>query len=136
MKIYFLCTGNSSRSQMAEAYAKKYAPSNWIIESAGTEPHGLHPNTIVVMNEVGIDVSQYTSDNIDTNFLNSSDYVITLCGDANDKCPITPPSVTRLHWPLPDPAIAKGNKNDILTTFRDIRDEIDLLVKKFVNSQK
>lgn len=136
MKIYFLCTGNSSRSQMAEAYAKKYAPSNWVIESAGTEPHGLNPNTITVMNEVGIDVSNYTSDNIDTDFLNSSDYVITLCGDANDKCPITPPNVTRLHWPLPDPALANGNEDDILTVFRDIRDEVDSLVKKFVDSKK
>lgn len=136
MKIYFLCTGNSSRSQMAEAYAKKYAPSNWVIESAGTEPCGLNPNTVTVMNEVGINVSHYTSDNIDTDFLNSSDYVITLCGDANDKCPITSPSVNRLHWPLPDPALVNGNENDILTVFRDIRDQVDLLVKEFVDSKK
>lgn len=88
---------------MAEGFAHADAPKDWIIKSAGVEQHGLNQKAVRVMQESGIDISAQTSDLIDNDFLNSSDYVITLCGDANDKCPMTPPTVNRIHWDLADP---------------------------------
>lgn len=96
--IYFLCTGNSCRSQMAEGWAKKILNNEWNVYSAGIEAHGLNPKAVQAMNEAGIDISDQTSDIIDPQLLNSSDLVIKLCGDAADKCPITPPQVKRVHW--------------------------------------
>lgn len=118
-KIYFLCTGNSCRSQMAEGFAKQLLPSDWEIQSAGIETHGLNPKAVQVMAAVGIDISQQTSKLIDPQYLKQCDLVVTLCGDARDRCPVTPPSVTKLHWPLPDPAPS----ND-LDVFRSVRDQI------------
>lgn len=136
MQLYFLCTGNSCRSQMAEGFAKKYAPSNWTIKSAGVEQHGLNRISVKVMAENGIDISNNTSDLIDNDYLRSSDYVITLCGDAKDKCPMTPPSVKKEHWPLNDPAQANGTNEEVLNAFRTTRDDIDELVYKFINHLK
>lgn len=136
MQLYFLCTGNSCRSQMAEGFAKKYAPSNWTIKSAGVEQHGLNRISVKVMAENGIDISNNTSDLIDNDYLRSSDYVITLCGDAKDKCPMTPPSVKKEHWPLNDPAQANGTNEAVLNAFRTTRDDIDELVYKFINHLK
>lgn len=134
MQIYFLCTGNSCRSQMAEGLAHADAPKDWIIKSAGVEQHGLNPKAVRVMQESGIDISAQTSDLIDNDFLNSSDYVITLCGDANDKCPMTPPTVNRIHWDLADPAQATGTDDEILNVFRETRDTIQGLVKNFIET--
>ena len=97
MQVYFLCTGNSCRSQMAEGFARKYFP-DWTIASAGIEKHGLNQMTVRVMSEKGIDISKNESKLIDVDFLNSSDLVVTLCGDARDKCPMTPPTVKKEHW--------------------------------------
>jgi len=123
-QLYFLCTGNSCRSQMAEGFAQALAPADWTIASAGVETHGLNPLAVKVMAEIGIDISQHTSKLIDTAYLNSSDVVVTLCGDARDKCPMTPPTVERRHWPLRDPAQATGNETAQLVVFRQVRDEI------------
>ncbi|WP_407893402.1 arsenate reductase (thioredoxin) [Lacticaseibacillus sp. N501-2] len=123
-KIYFLCTGNSCRSQMAEGFAKQLLPSDWQIQSAGIETHGLNPKAVQVMQEVGIDISQHTSKLIDPTYLNQCDLVVTLCGDARDRCPVTPKSVTKLHWPLPDPAAATGTPAQQLEVFRAVRDQI------------
>lgn len=136
MQIYFLCTGNSCRSQMAEGFAKQYAPSDWIIKSAGVEQHGLNNIAVQVMAERGIDISANTSDLIDNNYLQSSDYVITLCGDAKDKCPMTPASVKKEHWPLNDPAQATGSNDQMLNVFRTTRDDIDNLVYDLINKIK
>ncbi|QIL50950.1 arsenate reductase (thioredoxin) [Weissella coleopterorum] len=136
MQLYFLCTGNSCRSQMAEGFAEKYAPSDWIIKSAGVEQHGLNNIAVNVMAENGIDISNNTSDLIDNDYLQSSDYVITLCGDAKDKCPMTSPSVKKEHWPLNDPAQASGTNEEILNVFRSTRDDIDDLVYNFINKIK
>ncbi|MCM0583283.1 arsenate reductase (thioredoxin) [Weissella diestrammenae] len=132
MQLYFLCTGNACRSQMAEGFAKKYAPSDWHIKSAGVEQHGLNPIAVTVMAEAGIDISANTSDLIDNHFLASSQYVITLCGDAKDKCPMTPTSVSRYHWPLADPAQATGSNDEIQNVFRTTRDEIKTLVYQLI----
>ncbi len=122
-KVYFLCTGNSCRSQMAEGFARQLLPK-WTVASAGIEAHGLNPQAVAVMAEVGIDISMQRSKRIDPDFLNHADLVVTLCGDAEERCPITPPSVTRLHWPLPDPAQAQGSSAERLAVFRQVRDEI------------
>ncbi|WP_300562054.1 arsenate reductase (thioredoxin), partial [Companilactobacillus sp.] len=128
-KVYFICTGNSCRSQMAEGFAEKYFNSDWEIRSAGVETHGLNPLAVEVMAEVGIDISHHTSDLIDNDFLQQCDLVVTLCGDARDKCPMTPPEVKRIHWPFPDPAQATGTKEQVLAVFRKVRDQINTNVR-------
>jgi arsenate reductase len=129
--IYFLCTGNSCRSQIAEGWAKKYLGDKWDVFSAGIEAHGLNPNAVKAMNEVEIDISRQTSDIIDLEILNHADLVVTLCGDAADKCPITPPNVKREHWGFEDPAKATGTAEEKWSVFQRIRDEIGIKIQHF-----
>lgn len=129
--IYFLCTGNSCRSQMAEGFGKKYLGNEYEVYSAGIEAHGLNPNAVKAMKEIGIDISTQTSDLIDPELLNKADYVVTLCGDANDKCPITPPHVKRDHWGFDDPAKATGSEEEKWAFFQRVRDEIKERIKLF-----
>lgn len=129
--IYFLCTGNSCRSQMAEAWGAKYLGDKFDVYSAGIEAHGLNPNAVKAMKEVGIDITNQTSDIIDPEILNKAEYVITLCGDANDKCPITPPHVMRWHWGFDDPARAQGTDEEKWAVFQRVRDEIGERVQMF-----
>lgn len=124
-QIYFLCTGNACRSQMAEGFARQILGDQWTIASAGIEAHGLNPNAVTVMAEKGIDISNQRSKLIDRNYLNASDLVVTLCGDARDRCPVTPPTVQKVHWPLPDPDQAQGTDAQKLVVFRQVRDEIE-----------
>lgn len=110
---------------MAEGLAKYLGGENVLAYSAGLNPAGfVHPKAIEVMKELGIDISDYRSKPIDNELLNQMDYVITLCGDAEETCPITPPHIKRLHWGLPDPAKAVGTEEEILNVFRQVRDEI------------
>jgi arsenate reductase len=129
--IYFLCTGNSCRSQMAEGFGKKYLGDKYDVYSAGIEAHGLNPHAVKAMVEKGIDISNQTSDIIDPELLNKADYVVTLCGDANDKCPMTPPHVKREHWGFDDPAKATGTEEEKWAVFRRVRDEIEDRIKRF-----
>lgn len=131
-QLYFLCTGNSCRSQMAEGFARQLAPQDWQIASAGIEQHGLNPLAVKVMAERGVDISQQRSKLIDQDYLQHSDLVVTLCGDARDKCPMTPPTVAKQHWPLRDPAQATGSEEDVLAVFRQVRDEIEGRVKRLI----
>lgn len=133
-KIYFICTGNSCRSQMAEGFAKKAFSNEWQVESAGIEAHGVNPLAIKVMAEVGIDLSKNKSKIIDNDFLNDCDVVVTLCGDAKDRCPMTPPSVKKIHWPLEDPAQATGSEVERMVVFRQVRDQISDLVNDLAAS--
>lgn len=123
-QVYFLCTGNSCRSQMAEGWARQLLGPDWRIASAGVEVHGLNPVAVQVMAEVGVDISHQASALIDPDYLRTCDLVITLCGDARDRCPVTPATVEKRHWPLPDPAQATGTAADRLTVFRQVRDEL------------
>lgn len=123
--IYFLCTGNSCRSQMAEAWGKKHLGETWNVFSAGIEAHGVNPNAVRAMQEVGIDISSQTSDVIDLDILNNSDLVVTLCSHADSICPTTPPHVKRVHWGFDDPA---GKEWPV---FQQVRDEIGARIKKF-----
>lgn len=123
-QIYFLCTGNSCRSQMAERFARQILPADWRIASAGIETHGLNPLAVKVMAEKGLDISNYRSKLIDPQYLQMCDIVVTLCGDARDRCPVVPATVTKIHWPLLDPAQATGTEAERLAVFRQVRDEI------------
>lgn len=131
--VYFLCTGNSCRSQIADGFLKALGGEKYEVKSAGLEAHGLNPRAIKVMSEVGIDISQHTSDVIDPEILNQSNYVITLCGHADEHCPvITNHSVTKWHWGFDDPAKATGSEEEIMETFRDVRDSIKRRIESFI----
>lgn len=132
-KIMFLCTGNSCRSQMADGIAKKLGGDKVEIYSAGLEAHGLNQRATKVMDEIGVDISNHTSDEIDQELLNTMDYAITLCGDAEDRCPLTPQSVTKMHWPFDDPAQAIGTEAEIMEQFRLIRNAIAKRIEVFFN---
>ncbi|OXS80012.1 arsenate reductase (thioredoxin) [Domibacillus enclensis] len=132
--IYFLCTGNSCRSQMAEGWAKKHLGDEWIVKSAGIEAHGLNPNAVKAMKEIGIDISGQTSDMIDPAILNSAALAVTLCGDAADKCPMTPPAVRREHWGFDDPAKAQGTDEEKWSVFQRVRDEIGERIERFAKT--
>lgn len=132
--LYFLCTGNSCRSQMAEGWGKKILGSDWQVFSAGIEAHGVNPNAVKAMHEVGIDIANQTSDIIDTDILHTADFVVTLCGDAADKCPITPPHVNRAHWGFDDPAKAEGTDEEKWAFFQRVRDEIGARIARFAET--
>lgn len=134
--FYFLCTGNSCRSQMAEAFGHKYLTERYDVYSAGIEAHGLNPNAIKAMDEIGIDIRNQTSDMIDYELLNKADIVVTLCGDANDKCPMTPPHVTRWHWGFDDPARAEGTEEEKWAVFQSVRNEIEARIEEFSKTGK
>lgn len=132
--IYFLCTGNSCRSQMAEGWAKKLLGEEWVVKSAGIEAHGLNPNAVKAMDEVGIDISNQQSELIDVEFLQNATLAVTLCGDAADRCPMTPPHVKREHWGFDDPAKAEGTSEDKWAVFQRVRDEIGDRIKRFAET--
>lgn len=133
--LYFLCTGNSCRSQMADGWAQKLLPVDWEVYSAGIETHGVNPNAIKAMNEVGIDISHHTSDLINQDILNKATLVVTLCGDAADKCPMTPPGVRGEHWGFEDPAKATGTEEEKWAVFQQVRDAIGARIEQFVNEE-
>ena len=133
--LYFLCTGNSCRSQMADGWAQKLLPADWEVYSAGIETHGVNPNAIKAMNEVGIDISHHTSDLINQDILNKATLVVTLCGDAADKCPMTPPGVRREHWGFEDPAKATGTEEEKWAVFQQVRDAIGARIEQFVKEE-
>lgn len=122
--LLFLCTGNSCRSQMAEGFARQLGNGRYRIFSAGTQPKGVHPLAVRVMQEAGVDISMQSSKGLDKVPMNDIDQVITLCGDADERCPTLSAKATRAHWPLLDPAAAAGCEEEVLPVFRQVRDEI------------
>ncbi|MFA9556581.1 arsenate reductase (thioredoxin) [Evansella sp. AB-rgal1] len=134
--IYFLCTGNSCRSQMAEAWGKKYLGEKYDVYSAGIEAHGVNPKAVKAMQEVEIDITDQTSDTIDQELLERADLVVTLCGHANDVCPATPPNKDRVHWGFDDPAKAEGTDEEKWSVFQRVRDEIGDRIKTFAETGK
>jgi len=123
-RILFLCTGNSCRSQMAEGFSKSVSSEEVEFFSAGLEPKGVHPLAIKVMQEAGVDISKQKSKSLSEIPVDKIDTVITLCGDAAERCPVFSGKVERLHWALEDPAKAAGSEEAILGVFREIRDKI------------
>lgn len=132
--LYFMCTGNSCRSQIAEGFAKYYGNENFEIYSGGIEAHGLNLRAVKVMSEIGIDILKQPSDLINEDILFKSDYVITLCGDSRDKCPVLPPSIKNIHCGLEDPAKATGTEEEILNKFREVRDIIKENVRNLIEN--
>jgi arsenate reductase (thioredoxin) len=124
LKVMFLCTGNSCRSQMAEGFARELGKGVIEPHSAGLMAAGIHPRAISVMKESGIDISGQKSKEIDETLLGEMDMVVTLCGNAEDACPLTPSEIKRLHWPIKDPVGAVGSEEEIMRQFRRARDEI------------
>jgi arsenate reductase (thioredoxin) len=136
-RVLFLCTGNSARSQMAEAFLRKYAGDRFEAHSAGLEPKGINPLTIKVMEETGVDMSSHTSKGFET-YLGKLlfQYLITLCDDAEKNCPTTWPGVSnRLHWSFEDPAAYTGTEEEKLAKFRQVRDQIEQKVKAWISGQ-
>jgi len=134
MKILYLCTGNSARSQMAEAFTRAMLPAAAPIEvfSAGTRPGRVHPETIAVMREAGLDMGAARSKSIDEVPFASIDLVVTLCDDADRTCPAPPSGARRLHWGLRDPASVTGDAAVIRDAFRATRDEVRTCVKRLL----
>ena len=127
--VLFLCSGNSCRSQMAEGFVKKMLSKDLNIFSAGLEPKGIHPMAVKVMQEIGLDISRQKSKNISEIPIGEIDIVITLCGDAAERCPVFPGKVKRIHWELEDPAKAQGSKEEIIKIFQKVRDKIKSHIK-------
>ncbi len=124
MRILFLCTGNSARSQMAEGFARKLFPPGVEIWSAGVEPRGLHLLAVRVMAEKGIDISRQHSKGVE-GIPQPVDVVVTLCGDAAKRCPYFPGAERQLHWELPDPAQPQKDESQQIELFRAVRDRIE-----------
>jgi arsenate reductase len=133
IKVLFLCTGNSARSQMAEAFLRKYAGDRFDVYSAGLEPTVVNPFTIQVMDEIGVNMSTHRSKHLDEYIGKVRfDYLITVCDNAEKKCPYFPGVGIRLHWPFEDPASASGNVAEKLAKFRQVRDLIDSRVREWL----
>lgn len=124
MNILFLCTGNACRSQMAEGWAHHLADDSFGVQSAGIECHGQNPRAIAIMREADLDISVQESTRVTDEMLRSADLVVTVCGHADEHCPVLPAGVQKEHWPLDDPAKASGSEEDIMDVFRASRDDI------------
>lgn len=122
--ILYLCTGNSCRSQMAEGWSRQLGGDEFKAGSAGIEAHGKNPRAMAVMQEAGIDISGQESTIVSAEMLRWADIVVTVCGHADEQCPVLPPEVRKVHWPLADPAKASGSEEEIMTEFRVTRDEV------------
>jgi len=131
-KVLFLCTGNSARSQMAEGLLRSMAGDRFEVFSAGIEPAGLNPLAVKAMAEIGIDISRHRSKHAKEYLGQGFAYLVTVCDDANEHCPIFPGVVYRCHWGLEDPALATGTDGERLAVFRRVRDEIKARLEEFV----
>ncbi|MDQ6990749.1 MAG: arsenate reductase (thioredoxin) [Mariprofundaceae bacterium] len=133
-KVLFLCTGNSCRSQMAEAWLKQLAGDRFEVYSAGIVAHGKNPRAIAVMQEAGVDISKQQSEKLDPLILKELDLLVTVCGHADEACPAIPVSCEKQHWPFDDPAKATGNEAQIMDEFRRVRDQIYDKMKVFAKA--
>ena len=129
MRALILCTGNSARSQMAEGLLRHDGGPECQVFSAGTHPSRVRPEAIQVMREVGIDISAQRSKSVDEFAGQDFDYVITVCDNAKESCPIFPVKTKRIHWSIQDPAVAQGSEEERLTAFRRSRDELRARLK-------
>lgn len=123
-RVLFLCTHNSARSQMAEGFLRAVAGDRFEIASAGTEATRVHPLVIRAMEEVGISLTGHASKTLDRFLGQPWDYVITVCDNANERCPLFPGRTGRIHWSFADPSQSTGTEEERLRTFRRVRDEI------------
>lgn len=136
IRVLFLCTGNSARSQMAEGLLRHLGGPGFDVVSAGTHPAGLNPLSVEAMAEVGIDISHHRSKLVDEFLDQRFDYVITVCDRANEECPIFPGDVERIHWGFDDPAAVAGTHDDRIKSFRRVRDEITMRLRTWLELKK
>lgn len=132
IKVLILCTGNSCRSQMAEGILRFYGGGQFGVFSAGTKPSKVNENAIKVMNEIGIDISSQRSKNVSEFLGQHFHYVITVCDNAKESCPVFPGNSIHLHWSFPDPPHEKETSEEVLNEFRGVRDLICAKFKEFV----
>ena len=135
--VLFLCSGNSARSQMAEAFLRKHGGDRFEVHSAGLNPTGINPLTIQVMNEVGIDMDEHRSKSV-SEYLGklAANYVIFVCAQAEKSCPrIWPFALRSFCWPFDDPAACKGGEESRLQKFRDVRDQIEHQIKEWLATE-
>ena len=132
-KVLFLCTGNSCRSQMAEAWLRILGGNHFDVISAGLEPHGVNLYTITVMEEAGVDISRHRSKHIEE-YIGKVEfkYLITVCGNADERCPVFPGMGIRQHWPFEDPAAFTGPEEEKLALFRQVRDQIKVKIQTWL----
>ena len=135
-RVLILCTGNSARSQMAEGLLRHDAADRFEVVSAGVEPTRVRPEAVELMNEIGIDISDHRSKSVDEFAGQEFDYVITVCDNANEHCPIFPGNTKRIHWSFDDPAAVEGDQDTRLKVFRRVRDEIRNRLRLFVAAAK
>jgi len=121
---------------MAEGFAKEFGKGLIEVYSAGLFAAGVHRRAIAVMNEIGIDISKQNSKVIDGNLVNQMDIIVTLCGNAEASCPLTPPHIKRIHWPIKDPVGTIGTDEEVIKEFRRARDEIKEKVKKLIEEME
>jgi len=126
--VLILCTGNSCRSQMAEGILRHYGSEHFEVESAGTKPSQVNPTAIQVMNEIGIDISNHRSKHLDEFKEQSFDYVITVCDNAKESCPVYLKVTKKLHWSFPDPPHKEAISESVVAEFRNVR---DMILSKF-----
>ena len=131
-RVLILCTGNSARSQMAEGLLRHDGGEKFEVESAGVEASFVRPQAIEAMREVGIDISGHRSKSVDEFLGQEFDYVITVCDNANERCPVFPGKTERIHWGFDDPAAAQGDEAERLAVFRRVRDEIRERLRQFI----
>jgi arsenate reductase len=131
-RILVLCTGNSCRSQMAEAYLRFFGQGKANVYSAGTAPKGLHPLAVQVMLEDGIDLSTHSSDSIEIYLGQPFDVVLTVCDHASEVCPVFPGGGLRVHHAFLDPAHAQGEPEKVLAVFREVRNQIKIYAERFL----
>ncbi len=131
-RVLIICTGNVARSQMAEGLLRHAAGDQFEVFSAGLLPSYVRPQAIAVMNEIGIDISQHRSKSVDEFLDEQFDYVITVCDHANQRCPIFPGPVQRIHWSVDDPVVG-GTEEAQLEAFRRARDELQGRLQSFVD---
>ncbi len=134
-RLLVLCTGNSARSQMGEGLFRRLGGAGWEVSSAGTKASLVRPEAIAVMREIGIDISGHRSKSVDEFSGQEFDYVVTVCDNARDHCPMFPGKAKHIHWSLEDPAAVRGDDETRLAAFRHIRDQIRERVDRFFLEQ-
>lgn len=131
--ILILCTGNSCRSQMAQGWMEYFDTENQLnVYSAGIETHGVNPKAIQVMKEAGVDISHHTSNHMDEYRDVNFGFVLTVCDHAKENCPYFPADAKRLHKNFTDPAQATGSEKEVISQFREVRDEIKAFCNEFL----
>jgi arsenate reductase len=134
LRVLFLCTHNSARSQMAEAFLRALAVERFEVASAGTEATRVHPLAIRAMHEAGIDLACHASKTLDAFLDQPWDYVITVCDSANERCPLFPGRAIRIHWSFYDPSQIAGTDQDRLQAFRRVRDQIHARLRQWLEN--